>query len=191
MRKTIAIPVLIIVMSTQTALIANAIEVMYKEKEESFTHSLNVEKIDYTSPVPDFIESPVIDFRAKAMNKRIKNLSKHVDKTWYVFSGITPDGWDCSGLVMWFYQGFGLELYHSVTAQMHSGEITDEPIPGDIIAFSYHGSERGYHNGIYIGNDQFIHSPKPGKRTAVASVSKYLGEHSVAVYTRIKIDVLE
>lgn len=129
--------------------------------------------------------------RAELMQDRIKSLKKYVGKTWYAFSGITPEGWDCSGMVMWFYSDFGVELYHSVTAQMHSGEIVDEPMPGDIIALRYKGSERGYHNGIYIGDDQFIHSPRPGRSTAISSVSKYLGDHSEAIYTRINIGVLE
>jgi len=129
--------------------------------------------------------------RLAEMDSRIQSLEKHVGNTWYVFSGITPDGWDCSGMVMWFYSKFEIELQHSVTAQMHSGEIVKEPLPGDIIAFKYKGAERGYHNGIYIGNDQFIHSPKPGESTKVSSVSEYIGDHSKAVYTRIDIGVLE
>lgn len=129
--------------------------------------------------------------RAERMQDRIESLEKHVGNTWYVFSGITPDGWDCSGMVMWFYSDFGVELKHSVTAQMHSGEIVDEPMPGDVIAFKYKGADRGYHNGIYIGNDQFIHSPKPGQLTKISSVSKYIGDHSKAVYTRLDVGVLE
>lgn len=125
------------------------------------------------------------------MDSRIQSLEKHVGNTWYVFSGTTPDGWDCSGMVMWFYSKFNVELQHSVTAQMHSGEIVEEPLPGDIIAFRYKGAERGYHNGIYIGGDRFIHSPKPGQSTAIGSVSKYIGDHSKAVYTRINISVIE
>jgi cell wall-associated NlpC family hydrolase len=129
--------------------------------------------------------------RAHVIEKRIESLSKHVDKTWYVFSGITPQGWDCSGLVMWFYSGFNLELEHSVTAQMHSGEIVNEPIPGDIVAFKHHGAAMGYHNGIYIGNDMYIHSPRKGRKTTLSSVSEYAKEHSEVVYTRIHLSVLD
>jgi cell wall-associated NlpC family hydrolase len=123
--------------------------------------------------------------RAAAISQRISELEKHVDKTWYVFSGITPEGWDCSGLVMWFYSDFQIELEHSVTAQMSSGEKVDNPIPGDIVAFKYNGSSVGYHNGVYIGNDLYIHSPRVGTRTKVSSVSEYAGEHSKIVFTRI------
>lgn len=129
--------------------------------------------------------------RAQKMQTRIEALRPYVDKTWYVFSGLTPNGWDCSGLVMWYYAEFGVELQHSVTAQMHSGKIVDEPLAGDLVSFRHNGAEMGYHNGIYIGNDMYIHSPRGGKQTTLSSVSKYAGEHSVVVYTRINIGVLE
>jgi cell wall-associated NlpC family hydrolase len=123
--------------------------------------------------------------RAAAISQRISELEKHVNKTWYVFSGITPDGWDCSGLVMWFYSDLQVQLEHSVTAQISYGEKVDSPIPGDIVAFKYNGSSVGYHNGVYIGNDLFIHSPRVGTRTKVSSVSEYAGKHSEIVFTRI------
>lgn len=136
-------------------------------------------------------EDRLAQLRAQKMQTRIEALRPYVDKTWYVFSGLTPDGWDCSGLVMWYYAEFGVELQHSVTAQMHSGEIVDEPLAGDLVSFRHNGVEMGYHNGIYIGNDMYIHSPREGKQTTLSSVSKYAGEHSVVVYTRINIGVLE
>jgi cell wall-associated NlpC family hydrolase len=129
--------------------------------------------------------------RASKMETRISALEQYVDKTWYVFSGITPDGWDCSGLVMWYYSEFGIELEHSVTAQMHSGKNPEDPMPGDIVAFKYNGSKIGYHNGIYVGNDMYIHAPKKGTWTKLSSVSEYAGEHSVPVYTRIDLGLLK
>jgi cell wall-associated NlpC family hydrolase len=136
-------------------------------------------------------EFQAAQLRASAMTTRVNQLKQHVDKTWYVFSGITPSGWDCSGMVMWFYSKFELELEHSVSAQILSGEIVYDPMPGDIVSFKHNGSENGYHNGIYAGNGLFIHSPREGKRTALSSVSRYAGDHSVVVYTRIDVGVLE
>jgi cell wall-associated NlpC family hydrolase len=119
------------------------------------------------------------------INKRINQLSSHVDKTWYVFSGSTPDGWDCSGLVKWFYSDFDVQLEHSATAQKHSGVITTDPQPGDIIGFSHPNSKKVYHNGIYIGDGLFIHSPRVGAKTKISSVLKYAGEHSIVSFTRV------
>jgi cell wall-associated NlpC family hydrolase len=137
------------------------------------------------------VEFEQAQLRAGKMETRISALEQYVNKTWYVFSGITPDGWDCSGLVMWYYSEFGIELEHSVTAQIHSGKNPEDPMPGDIVAFKYKGSKIGYHNGIYVGNDMYIHAPKKGTRTKLSSVSEYAGEHSVPVYTRIDLGLLK
>jgi hypothetical protein len=117
------------------------------------------------------------------MENRILELNKHVNKTWYVFAGSTPRGWDCSGLVMWFYSDFGVELEHSASKQMHSGEITTEPVPGDIVSFSRNG-KNAYHNGIYLGNDMYIHAPRPGRKTEISSIHSLPKEH--LVFTKLE-----
>jgi hypothetical protein len=125
------------------------------------------------------------------LNQRMQSLNDRVGKTWYVFSGSTPQGWDCSGLVLWFYSEFGIILEHSATAQASSGEIVEEPMIGDIVSFKYNGSNRSYHNGIYAGDGLYIHAPKPGKLTSISDIALSAGNHSSVVYTRINIDVLD
>lgn len=151
----------------------------------SFIEFLILYKAEQTLLQQQYEEFEAAQLRSSQMTTRINQLKQHVGNTWYVFSGTTPDGWDCSGLVMWFYSELQIELEHSVTAQMHSGEIVDEPMPGDIVAFKHNGSSVGYHNGLYIGNDLFIHSPRVGTRTKLSSVSEYAGKHSEIVFTRI------
>jgi cell wall-associated NlpC family hydrolase len=129
------------------------------------------------------IEDEKLEKEQKLQN-RILDLTQHVNKTWYVFSGSTPRGWDCSGMVMWFYSDFGVELEHSATKQMHSGEITTDPVPGDIISFSRNG-QNAYHNGIYIGDGMYIHAPKPGLRTSLSSIHTMPEHHWV--FTKITL----
>jgi cell wall-associated NlpC family hydrolase len=199
MKKILTIAVLTSVLTT-CATSATADEEVPKQVVEE-----TVEEVDHQSFIEFLInfdreqtllqkqaaEFEAAQLRAAMMESRIKSLIQYVDKTWYVFSGTTPDGWDCSGLVMWFYSEFNIELEHSVTAQMHSGKKPENPMPGDIVAFKYYGSKVGYHNGIYIGNDMYIHAPKKGTRTKLSSVSEYAGEHSVPVYTRIDLGLLK
>ncbi|CAB4129573.1 Spr Cell wall-associated hydrolases (invasion-associated proteins) [uncultured Caudovirales phage] len=96
------------------------------------------------------------------INKTADRLKKYVGKTWYVFSGNTPNGWDCSGLVMWFYQQNGITLHHSAYAEKYTGRphkySEAKAKVGDIIAFPGHV-------GIYVGNGYMIHAPRPGTRT--------------------------
>jgi cell wall-associated NlpC family hydrolase len=103
---------------------------------------------------------------SKALKDRLVELEKYVGKTWYVFSGSSPSGWDCSGLTRWFYEGLGVELDHSASKQAkNAGFYVDTPQVGDIVGFKHLNSKKYYHVGIYAGNGMVIHSKKPGTRT--------------------------
>jgi cell wall-associated NlpC family hydrolase len=121
------------------------------------------------------------------MRKTLKALRKTAGRTWYVFSGVTPQGWDCSGLVYWTYQQLGITLEHSATAQSKAGTRTANPQPGDIVAFHHGKSKSSFHTGIYLGDGKFIHAYRHGMRTvidSVAEVSEGNGNARVT-YTRI------
>jgi cell wall-associated NlpC family hydrolase len=120
-----------------------------------------------------------------SVDKAIDKLSTHVNKTWYVFSGATPGGWDCSGLTMWFYEQLNVELEHRASLQAKAGKNTDEPKPGDLVVFKYNGSKSAYHVGIYIGNGEMIHAPKHGHLTRIESIDKFAGEYSKVSYRSI------
>lgn len=116
-------------------------------------------------------ETKVVALHKAIIQKRIKSLKKHVNKTRYVFSGSTPRGWDCSGLVVWFYKDLGIEIPHSATKQGKMKPKVKKPIPGDIVVTKYKNSKNFIHSGIYIGNNKMIHSGfKPGQRTEVISL---------------------
>jgi hypothetical protein len=119
-----------------------------------------------------------------AMEERIRLLEAQIDKTWYVFSGSTPRGWDCSGLVRWFYEGLGVDLYHSASAQKNSGVRVDTPKRGDIVAFGY-GPQSAGHIGIYVSEDVMIHVGRPGEKTSYRSISDFGEDYRYITYTRI------
>lgn len=115
----------------------------------------------------------------------VGQLKGYVGKTWYVFSGATPRGWDCSGLVVWTYEQLGFNLEHRASKQKDAGIKVKDPKVGDIVAFTYKGSKSAYHVGIYIGNGKMVHAPKHGHVTRVESVSKFAGSYSKVTYTRL------
>lgn len=121
----------------------------------------------------------------KAVNVAIKKLNKTVGKTWYVFSGATPRGWDCSGLTMWFYGQLGVDLEHRASKQQSAGVAVKTPKVGDIVVFKYKGYKSAYHVGIYVGNGKMIHAPKHGHRTITESVKQFGGNYSNISYRRI------
>lgn len=119
----------------------------------------------------------------KKIETMLTRLNKTVGHTWYVFSGATPSGWDCSGLVRWTYQQAGVELEHRASKQALAGTPTKDPKAGDIVAFTYKGSNSAYHVGIYIGDGNMIHAPAKGHVTRVESVEKFGGDYSKITFT--------
>lgn len=136
--------------------------------------------------IKDLNKQAVIVSNTKKLNNAISNLRKYVGKTWYVFSGNTPRGWDCSGLTMWTYEQIGIELKHSASAQKNSGTKHKKPKIGDVVAFGWKNYSGAQHVGIYIGNGKMIHSPAPGHRTQIISVKKWtkMNWNTKVTYTR-------
>lgn len=121
----------------------------------------------------------------QAVKSAVKKLNKYVNKTWYVFSGNTPDGWDCSGLTMWFYDQLDVKLEHRASKQQAVGVATKNPKVGDLVVFKYKGYNSAYHVGVYVGNGKMIHAPKKGHRTIVESVKQFAGKYSVVQYRHV------
>lgn len=131
-----------------------------------------------------------LSVNTQAVNKTIKKLNKTVGKTWYVFSGNTPSGWDCSGLTMWFYGELGIQLEHRASKQQSAGVEVKAPKVGDLVVFKYKGYRSAYHVGVYIGDGKMIHAPKHGHLTMVESVKRFAGNYSNVSYRRM-IDTVD
>jgi cell wall-associated NlpC family hydrolase len=125
-----------------------------------------------------------LDADTATMNKAIQRLKKHVGSQYGY--GDNPGYWDCSGLVKWFYEQQGVDLYHSATAQSRAGKKVKNPKIGDIVAFHYGSSKWSFHVGIYVGNGKVLHAYNPYSDTIVQSVKRVANENGAwASYTRI------
>ena len=91
----------------------------------------------------------------------------------YVWGGATPAGFDCSGLVMWVYGQLGVSLTHYSGAQFHEGMpvARERLLPGDIVFF-HPGPNGPQHEGLYIGNGEFVHAPHSGDVVKISSLSE-------------------
>jgi cell wall-associated NlpC family hydrolase len=154
------------------------------EKNTNNLHVNFVESIAATAAKLSMMEK--LHTNTMNMHSMISDLKKYVGHTWYAFSGDSPRGWDCSGLVMWAYQNMGITLEHRASVQQKSGTLVTKPKVGDIVAFTYKSSKYGaYHVGIYLGEDMMIDAPRPGLPTMIESISKFAGKYSKVTYTRI------
>jgi cell wall-associated NlpC family hydrolase len=85
----------------------------------------------------------------------------------YVFGGETPRGFDCSGYVAFVFAQFGIALPHSVHGQNRMGILIkpEDAMPGDLVVMDDLG-----HDGIYAGNGNFYHAPRPGDYVKLAPI---------------------
>jgi peptidoglycan DL-endopeptidase CwlO len=94
----------------------------------------------------------------------------------YRWGGASPSGFDCSGFVMYVFSRVGVSLPHNAAMQYGYGSPVSRANlqPGDIVFFNGLG-----HNGIYIGGNQFIHSPHTGD---VVKISTLTGWYDYTFY---------
>ncbi|HET8743503.1 MAG TPA: C40 family peptidase [Gaiella sp.] len=87
----------------------------------------------------------------------------------YVYGGASPDGFDCSGLVMWVYGRLGITLPHNAAALFSVGRpVSLEHLrPGDLVFFPGLG-----HVGIYVGDGRMIHAPQTGEYVEIEALDE-------------------
>jgi cell wall-associated NlpC family hydrolase len=93
----------------------------------------------------------------------------------YRFASESPDkGFDCSGLVKYVLNAFGVDLPHNAASIARLGEPvaadTGALRPGDLLLFGRGRNTRISHVGIYIGNGKMIHASTSQKRVVETQV---------------------
>ena len=81
----------------------------------------------------------------------------------YKYTGDTPAGFDCSGLVRYSYLTAGMDLPHGTSALKNITRSVGlkNARKGDLLFFVQEGKKYS-HVGIYVGRDQFVHAPSTG-----------------------------
>lgn len=100
---------------------------------------------------------------------RLLNTAMRLGGVPYVWGGDTPAGFDCSGFVQYVYRQIGVNLPRTADVQYELGRkvLPEELQPGDLVFFETY-EPGASHNGIYVGDDQFIGA---NSATGVAIVS--------------------
>ena len=87
----------------------------------------------------------------------------------YVWGATGPSSYDCSGLTLAAWKAAGISLPRTTWDQVKVGTrvATSDLRPGDLVFFYDDIS----HVGLYIGNGQMIHAPKPGTNIRTESIT--------------------
>jgi hypothetical protein len=108
----------------------------------------------------------------------------------YAWGGTSPSGFDCSGYISFVYKQLGIDLPRISKDMAKSGEPVkrSQLRVGDLVFFNTYGSDIS-HAGIYIGNNQFIHS-QDGKGVSISLLNdpfywskRYVGATRVLDYS--------
>ncbi|WP_326767295.1 NlpC/P60 family protein [Streptomyces sp. NBC_01591] len=88
----------------------------------------------------------------------------------YVWGATGPSSFDCSGLTQAAWRSAGVSLPRTTYTQINTGRRVSrsELAPGDLVFF-YSGIS---HVGLYIGNGQMIHAPRPGAPVRIAPIDQ-------------------
>jgi peptidoglycan DL-endopeptidase CwlO len=87
----------------------------------------------------------------------------------YARSGAGPSSWDCSGLTMMAWGSVGVSLPHSSRQQFSRGQpVAKSALQSGDLVFFYSDI---HHVGLYAGNGQVIHAPRPGKSVEYIKMS--------------------
>lgn len=107
----------------------------------------------------------------------VVNYAKNFLGVPYLWGGITPDGFDCSGFIQYVYAHFNISIPRTTYEQVNVGAtVTDKLQPGDLIFFG--DKSKPHHVGMYIGNGEYIQAPHTGDYIKISPIKG--SEYSIA-----------
>ncbi len=120
---------------------------------------------------------------AASINSKIVAYAQQFTGVKYKYGGANPQtGFDCSGLVGYIYQKFGIKLNRSAQSMYSNGvKVSKSQLePGDILFFDASSRKASGvidHAGIYLGGDSFIHASSSNGAVRVQKLSEYRGTY--------------
>jgi|GEM_PF-6225555 len=152
----------------------------YKEQQEKNIQILQDKKTSNTNLIKESqlaidLSKYNIDYKPNRGGEAPDPVSlalSFVNRTPYVWGGTSPNGFDCSGLVVFCYQNAsGIYLPRTSEMQQMVGvPISDAELQrGDLVFYGY----PAHHVGIYVGDGLMVNAPYSGRNVSVEPVRIY------------------
>lgn len=97
-----------------------------------------------------------------AVAERAAEIARSMEGRPYRYGGMTPNGFDCSGLVHYAYRNAGTAVPRTTRDQRRAirARYLHQLGPGDLIFFRTKKDKgtNASHVGIYLGNGRFVHA---------------------------------
>ncbi|MFD2515496.1 C40 family peptidase [Pontibacter locisalis] len=134
------------------------------EKEGSYDKTSD-HVLSSKSPKEDFVPAGEANKQESIISYAMSFLG-----TPYIYAGMSPQGFDCSGFITYVYRNFDVELPHSSAMQAEEGKPIpkDEARTGDLVIFTGTNPDirEPGHVGIVISSPgdtiEFVHSSSNG-----------------------------
>lgn len=104
----------------------------------------------------------------------------------YVWGGVSPSGFDCSGFTHYVFYRNGITIARTSADQYQQGTWVSKSLlqPGDLVFFETYKPGPS-HVGIYLGSGKFIHASSGADRVTISElgnpyyVERYIGAKRV------------
>lgn len=118
---------------------------------------LHLKTAPAAAPMPSRSASPPTTSESTSGSNGIITYGKRFIGTPYVWGGTTPNGFDCSGFLMYIYKKNGINIPRTVSDIWSFSSPVSSLQVGDIVFFQTY-KKGPSHAGIYLGNQRFLHA---------------------------------
>jgi cell wall-associated NlpC family hydrolase len=151
------------------------VEAQDSEEKKALEAGFTKQQFDQIMSIPDVEEAaqPRMSRSMGQQNSIVSSARAQIGKP-YAWGAAGPNAFDCGGLVTYVYkQATNTDLPMGTTNQEKYG--TEASLgslqPGDLLFYGNRGAT--YHVGIYVGNNQMIHSPQPGQTVKAVDITYF------------------
>lgn len=157
-----------------TVLLSN-VNISYAEQGRNYQkYKSTFDSISSGAQIPIASQKDIRTQRIFSTNSKageIVSLSKNLLGSPVVWGGASPSGFDCSGLIEYIYKNVGITLPRTADLQYLVGEeiLPENLLPGDLVYYTTY-EPGASHVGVYIGDNQFVHTSYSRGVVAVSDV---------------------